>query len=73
MITKILTASILAITLTSANAVTWWQNGYLFGNVCRAGLYYTVYPMSMGQLVGTSCPIRDNSGNIIGTGVVSNE
>jgi hypothetical protein len=57
-----------------AGAVTWYApNGVLYGNICRNGAYYTAYPLSMGQPVGTVCPIRDAYNNIIGTGVVSNE
>lgn len=57
----------------TANAVTTWVNGTLYGNVCRAGLYYTVYPVSASQPVGSFCPVRDGLGNIILTGTVTNE
>lgn len=70
---KILAAIALATTLISAHAVPFWYNGVLMGTVCRAGLYYTVYPAVYAQPVGTSCPVRDNFGNIIGYGVVTNE
>ena len=57
-----------------AGAVTWYApNGVLMGNVCRNGAYYTVYPVSMGQPVGSLCPVRDGNGVIIATGVVTNE
>ena len=53
-----------------ADADTWFVGGVMYGNVCRNGVYFTVYPMQMGQPVGTSCPVRDNYGNVIGYGVV---
>jgi hypothetical protein len=56
-----------------ANATTWWINGVLFGNVCRNGIYFTVYPLANGQPVGSSCPVRDGYGNIIAQGIVTNE
>jgi hypothetical protein len=56
-----------------ANADTWYVNGVLYGNVCRSGIYYTVYPYSAAQPVGTSCPIRNGYGYIVGYGFVSNE
>jgi hypothetical protein len=56
-----------------ANATTRWINGVLWGNVCRNGIYYTVYPWANAQPVGTACPVRDNFGNIIGQGAVSDE
>jgi hypothetical protein len=57
------------VVVSSASAVS---NGIL-GTVCRNGIYFTVYPSYMAQPVGTSCPIRDNFGNVIGSGVVTNE
>jgi hypothetical protein len=56
-----------------ANATTWWQYGVLYGNVCRSGIYFTVYPLANGQPVGSVCPVRDGYGNIIAQGVVTNE
>ena len=56
-----------------AGAQTWYYAGVLYGNICRNGAYYTVYPISAGQPVGSVCPLRDNLGNIVGTGYVSNE
>lgn len=70
---KIILATVVMCSMVSANAVTWWNNGILYGNVCRNGLYYTVYPTYMGQPVGTLCPVRDVYGNIIGQGTVTNE
>lgn len=70
---KIVIAAVAALSVMSASAATWWVNGVLFGNVCRNGIYYTVYPIHMGQPVGTVCPIRDNNGFIIGQGIVSAE
>jgi hypothetical protein len=64
---------LLLLTAAIASATTWYQNGILYGNVCRNGVYYTVYPVAMGQPVGTVCPIRDVYGNVVGTGLVSNE
>jgi len=57
----------------SANAQTWWFNGVLFGNVCRSGAYYFVYPVADGQPVGSTCPVRDGYGNVIAQGVVTSE
>ena len=71
---KKITTLVLLVTLAAyASAATWWVGGVLYGNVCRNGYYYTVYPTHMGQPVGTTCPVRDNNGYIIGTGVVTNE
>jgi len=56
-----------------ANAATWWYSGVLYGNVCRSGFYYTVYPAANGQPVGSACPVRDGYGNIVAQGVVTNE
>ncbi len=69
---KILVA-LAAFAAISASAGTAWINGVLYGNVCRNGLYYTVYPAHMAQPVGTTCPVRDSYGSIIGYGTVSNE
>ncbi len=68
----IVAAAVMAATF-SASAATWWVNGVLYGNVCRNGIFFTVYPIQMGQPVGTICPIRDSYGNIVGQGLVSNE
>lgn len=71
---KLILAAVLAVSSLSANAVTWVGNdGQIWGNVCRNGAYFTVYPVSMGQPVGTSCPIRNGYGQIVGYGFVSNE
>lgn len=70
---RVIIAAALAAATFSASAATWWVNGILFGNVCRNGLYYTVYPVHMGQPVGTVCPVRDSYGNIVMQGLVSNE
>jgi len=70
---KVILGIALAIAAMSAQAATWWVGGTLYGNVCRNGIYYTVYPTSYGQPVGTGCPVRDNFGNIVGFGVVTNE
>ena len=70
---KLIMALALLASIGSANAYTWWDNGVYMGNVCRSGYYYYVYPLSMGQPVGTGCPIRNNATNIIGWGYVSDE
>jgi hypothetical protein len=57
----------------SASAQTWWINGVLYGNVCRSGLVYFVYLPANMQQVGSACPVRDNFGNVIAQGVVTNE
>jgi hypothetical protein len=56
-----------------ANATTAWVNGLLYGNVCRSGYYYFVYPWANAQPVGSACPVRDGYGNVIAQGVVTNE
>jgi hypothetical protein len=63
----------LAAAVIPATAVTFWHNGVLMGTVCRNGPFFTVYPFHMAQPVGTSCPIRDGFGNIVGVGVVTAE
>lgn len=70
---KILIGILAAGSMMSANAVTWWVNGVLYGNVCRNGAFYTVYPINMGQPVGSLCPVRNNAGYIIGQGIVTDE
>ena len=60
-------------TAFAADASTWYVGGVWFGNICRSGGYYTVYPRHMGQPVGTTCPVRDSYGNVVGTGVVTDE
>lgn len=52
--------ALIAITLAAsamipAQAATWFYGGVLVGNVCRAGAFYWVYPISYAQPVGTSC------------------
>ncbi len=70
---KLLTLLALAATLTSANAGTFYANGVLYGTVCRNGPYWTSYPAQNAQPVGSSCPVRDSYGNIIGYGTVTSE
>lgn len=70
---KIIISILTATMFTSASAVTWWHNGVLFGNVCRNGVYFTVYPERSGQPVGSTCPVRDSFGNILGYGLVTAE
>ena len=45
-----------------ANATTARVNGVLYGNVCRSGYYYSVYPWANAQPVGSACPVRDSYG-----------
>ena len=70
---KLFATIILALASFNADAMTWYVNGILYGNVCRNGPYYTIYPMSMGQPVNTQCPIRNNYGQVIGFGIVTAE
>ena len=70
---KLILASLAALATSSSFAYTFWVNGVLYGTVCRNGIYYTSYPSSMAQPVGTSCPVRDYYGNILGYGIVTNE
>lgn len=70
---KVLVGLVIAAAAASAQAMTFWQGGLLMGTVCRYGLYFTAYPVHMAQPVGTSCPVRDNFGNIVGFGVVTSE
>lgn len=70
---RILFFVFLALISTQINAITWYWDGILYGNVCRSGAYYTVYPVESGQPVGTQCPLRDSYGNIVMWGYVSNE
>ena len=56
-----------------AHAFTFFHNGILMGTVCRNGAYWTSYPQQYAQPVGTSCPVRNNNGVIIGYGVVTEE
>lgn len=70
---KIIISAIIALVCSASSATTWWYNGVLFGNVCRSGVYFTVYPYNAGQPVGSSCPVRDSFGNIIGYGLVTTE
>ena len=70
---KLFVTAALLLTSLSAMSETWYVGGFLYGNICRNGVYFTRYPVYMGQLVGTECPLRDNFGNIVGHGYVSNE
>jgi hypothetical protein len=58
---------------SSAQAITWYDGGVLFGNVCRYGMYYTEYPTVYGIPVGSSCIVRDAYGAPIYNGVVTAE
>lgn len=62
-----------AAAMSSANAVTFYHYGTLYGTVCRAGLYFTVYPVQAAQPVGSFCPVRDPYGYVIATGRVTAE
>lgn len=70
---KVILASLAALVTTGAMAATFLVNGVWYGTVCRNGYYYTVYPSHMAQPVGTSCPVRDAYGYVIGYGVVTHE
>ena len=70
---KALILAVLMLSAAFAGAQTWYVGGVLFGNVCRNGAFYTVYPPAMGQPVGTACPVRDGYGNVIAYGIVTNE
>ena len=70
---KVIAIVLVALAAGSAFSATWWVNGVLYGNICRNGIYFTVYPANMAQPVGTTCPMRDSYGNIVGQGYVSNE
>lgn len=70
---KIIALGLLALAVSSAFAATFYVNGVLYGTICRNGIYYTVYMISMAQPVGTTCFMRDSYGNIVGQGYVSNE
>ena len=70
---KILLSIALLASVASANAATFFYNGVLMGTVCRYGYYYTIYPASMAQPVGTYCPVRNAYGQIVGTGTVTSE
>lgn len=54
-------------------AATWVQDGVAFGNICADGVYFTIYPVEMGQPIGSACPIRDQYGRIFAWGVVVNQ
>ena len=70
---KVLALAVLMLGAAFAGAQTWYVGGVLFGNVCRSGAYYTVYPIQNGQPVGSVCPVRDGYGIIIAVGTVTNE
>jgi hypothetical protein len=70
---KAIFAALAALATSAAFAATFYINGLWYGTVCRSGYYYTVYPSHMAQPVGTTCPVRDVYGNIIGYGVVTSE
>lgn len=56
-----------------AKSATWFVGGVLYGNVCRSGAFFYVYPPQMAQPVGSVCPLRDGFGNIYAWGTVSAE
>lgn len=70
---KIIAIALLALASVSANAAVFLQNGIWYGTVCRAGYYYTIYPVYQAQPVGSSCPVRNAYGQIVAWGSVSNE
>lgn len=70
---KLLISIGLILSLTGAQAATWYSGGILYGNVCRSGFFYTVNPFMNGQPVGSTCPVRDVFGNFVTWGTVSYE
>ncbi len=67
-------AALLLAAAPASYASTWiGYGGLLYGNICRNGLYFTVYPFAMAQPVGSSCPIRNSFGTVVGYGIVSSE
>lgn len=58
---------------TQATAATFWSGGVKYGNVCRYGMYFTVYDIRYAQPVGTRCAVLDDWGNTRFHGVVTNE
>jgi hypothetical protein len=73
MIKAALLLTLVAGVVAPASAETVIINGILYGTVCRNGAFYFDYPIQDAQPVGTACPVRDNFGNVIGSGVVTNE
>lgn len=70
---KFLIAAAFIAAAASASAATFWYDGVLMGTVCRNGPWYTVYPNSMAQPVGSQCPVRSPAGYVIGVGIVTSE
>ena len=66
MFKKIFTGLMLSSILFGANAMTWFQNGVLMGNVCRAGAQYFVFYNSAAP-VGTSCWFNSPYGIVYGS------
>ena len=65
---------LLAITVSSLYAATFWSNGVKYSNICRNGKVFTVYPVEMSHPIGQRCPIRERyDGPDIGIGIVSDE
>jgi len=56
-----------------ASATTWYVGYVLYGNICRSGYFYTVYPTTMGQPVGSQCPVNNSYGQFMTMGNVANE
>lgn len=50
----ILALLIAAMIPLKSNAAVFWNNGVLYGNICRAGIYYITLPFAP---VGTPCYI----------------
>lgn len=70
---KILVSLALVATMASASAMTFWSGGVLYGTVCRYGAFWTSYPAQNAQPVGSTCPVRNGYGDIIGIGSVTTE
>ena len=48
-------------------------DGVVFSNICRYGVFFSVYPIENAQPLGTSCAILNGYGVPIGYGLVSVE
>lgn len=72
---KIFIASFMfVISFNSVSAATFiGHDGILYGNTCRNGALFTIYPLPHVLPVGSTCVIRNNVGIIVAHGRVSNE
>ena len=58
--------------LGAAQAQTFYVGGVLMGTVCRAGGLWTQY-FDAYQPVGSRCPIKNDYGQVVAIGVVTDE